>query len=397
MLVYSGAVRVQSRDPFVSLLARQDIVRIDGTLASNPSKAADGTYRADVSVRRVYGKSGANAEGRGRVTVRLPAETVEALYPGKIYTAARAGVLCETGARLSLAVVPRVYAGDFSVTDVRADGWGSGIAGAVRHFRARCRVQFRRLLFAWGEAGGLLLALLSGSREYTERAVAEAFRNAGLSHILALSGMHLSLVGALARTVGRRAGRRIAEALRLAAVLFFVWFAGLSPSLFRALLCVLIPFACARLNLRRPDPFVVLCASFLLHLMVFPAHLQSAAFMLSYGALAGILLLAEPIRRLFCARVIPAVSDALSASAAAQVCTAPVTLRLFGCLMPGGIVASAVVSPLVTYFLYAGLCGIVLCLALPFLSPVVGGALNLLYGLIRAAALFFARFPVISV
>ena len=116
-----------------------------------------------------------------------------------------------------------------------------------------------------------------------------------------------------------------------------------------------------------------------------------------YGALAGILLLGESIRRLCCARLFPAVSDALSESAAAQVVTAPITLRLFGCLTPVGIIASVVVSPLVTYFLYAGLVGIVICLALPFLSPVFGGILNVLYGLIRGIVVFFARFPAVTI
>ncbi len=398
VLVYSGLVRVRSRAPFVSLFAQENIVRLDGMIASNPVKTADGTYRADFAVRRAYEKSGASADARGTVSARFPAEIVEALYPGRIYTAASAAVLCETGADLSLSVAPRFRAEDFSVTHATANGWGSGLAGKIRHFRARCRLYCRRLLYAWGHAGGLLLALVSGSREYTESAVADAFRDAGLSHILALSGMHLSLVGGLALAVGRRvAGRRVAEILQLAAIVFFVWFAGLSPSLFRALVCALIPFVCARLHLRRPDAVVVLCASFLLHLMLFPGHLHSAAFMLSYGALAGILLLGDPLRRLLCARIVPAVSDALSVSAAAQFFTAPITLRLFGCLMPVGIIASVAVSPLVMCFLYAGLCGMVVCLVFPCLAPAVGFLLNLLYGAVRAMAGFFARFPVLSV
>ena len=131
--------------------------------------------------------------------------------------------------------------------------------------------------------------------------------------------------------------------------------------------------------------------------MVFPGHLQSAAFMLSYGALAGILLFGEPLRRLLCACIVPAISDALSASAAAQVFTAPITLRLFGCLMPAGIVASVAVAPLVTCFLYAGLCGMVVSLAFPCLAPAVGFLLDLLYGAVRGLAGFFARFPVLSI
>ena len=48
-------------------------------------------------------------------------------------------------------------------------------------------------MYMWGSAGGLLLALLSASKEYTSSAFSDAFRLAGLSHILALSGMHVSI------------------------------------------------------------------------------------------------------------------------------------------------------------------------------------------------------------
>ena len=71
-------------------------------------------------------------------------------------------------------------------------------------FRALCRLYFKRMMFAWGSAGGLLLALLCGARDFTESETADAFRMAGLSHILALSGMHLSLFYGLAAFAGKK-------------------------------------------------------------------------------------------------------------------------------------------------------------------------------------------------
>ncbi|MDE6737020.1 MAG: hypothetical protein K2J50_05925, partial [Treponemataceae bacterium] len=45
VVVYSGLVRVRPRATFVSLFAHKNIVRLDGMVASNPVKAAAGTYR----------------------------------------------------------------------------------------------------------------------------------------------------------------------------------------------------------------------------------------------------------------------------------------------------------------------------------------------------------------
>jgi competence protein ComEC len=143
--------------------------------------------------------------------------------------------------------------------------------------------------------------------------------------------------------------------------------------------------------MNRPAGVTVLSVSFLLHLVIFPDHVQTAAFMLSYGALAGILLVSSRVKRLISRRFLPRLTSALSDSASAQAFTAPVTIRLFGKLMPVGIVASVIVSPLVVYFLYAGLIGILLCLALPFLSPAIGAILNAFYELIKTLAVFFAH------
>ena len=400
--VYSGKVRIHSHAPFQVLFKDREIRRLVGTVASSPVKtnAFRGAYRMDFYADEATDFNGASSSANGIVSVYIPSDIVESLYPGKLYTSSRTsgGILIDTGCRLFLSVTPAHYPGEFLVNSVKAGGWEKDLRGRLYYFRSLCRLQFRRLLFSWGRAGGFLLALLSGSREYTETTVSDAFRSAGLSHVLALSGMHLSLFSGLALLLGKKAATRtVADALQLGAILFFVWFAGLSPSLFRAMLCALILFASSILRMNRPEGITVLSMSFLLHLMIFPCHLETAAFMLSYGALAGILLVSARIKHLFSRRFLPRLTGALSDSAAAQLFTAPITIRLFGKLMPAGILASVVVSPLVVWFLYAGLFGIALCLLLPFLSPAFGGILNWFYDLIKTITGGFALFPQIAI
>jgi len=140
----------------------------------------------------------------------------------------------------------------------------------------------------------------------------------------------------------------------------------------------------------------VLCASFLFHTVIAPADLSSAAFMLSYGALAGILLIGSTMKILLCKIFPPKLADGLSSSAGAQVCTAPVSLKLFGTVMPGGIIASVILSPAVTVFMYAGLGLIVLCLLCPFFSYPAGFIMNALYDVIKILVTTFARIPGIT-
>lgn len=402
VLFYSGIIKIKDRNSFSCLFPSDEIKGMEGKIASNPVKSSSGKniYSADFYVYNAYsnGIKDGKASCAGNVKILIPAEMVESIYPGKIYTLLKSdskGLLFETGAHFFLSV--EYIKGEtefFKVNDARMLETDKGFFSSFYLLRARCRLAFKRLMYGWGNAGGLLLALLSGAREYTESELGNAFRNAGLSHILALSGMHLSLFGGIAFFLGNRIARRsIAEILQLFAVLFFVWFAGLSPSLFRALLSSLICFINSALRLRRLKPLTVLSASFLIHLMVFPSHLNSAAFMLSYGALAGILTIGQEIKRFLCRILFPRASSPLSESAGAQIFTAPVTASLFGKLMPIGILSSVIVSPVIVFFLYIGLAGTALCLAMPFLSGAFNVIMSCIYFIIRELVLLFAKAP----
>ena len=46
-----------------------------------------------------------------------------------------------------------------------------------------------------GSTGGVASALITGKRGTMAEEVKEAFRNSGLSHLLAIAGLHLGLVG----------------------------------------------------------------------------------------------------------------------------------------------------------------------------------------------------------
>ena len=400
VLTYGGIVPVKNRHVFASLIPTNDIVSMYGTVVSNPVKLQKwGSYSAEFAPDFVVSKGGVKSSARGHITAVIDEKTVEAYFPGKLYSASygKGAVLCESGARLFLSGRAG-KSGVFFVSKAESAGWKKSFSGKLSRIRALSRLQFRRLMYAWGGAGGLLLALLSGSREYTEKAVSDAFRNAGLSHILALSGIHLSLVSGIALFAGMRLfGKTKSYIFQFCAVSLFVWFAGFSPSLLRAVLCSTLLLLCSVCGIAGADAVLILCTAFILHVLIAPAHILSAAFMLSYGALLGILLFSETLNA-FLIRALPKkLSAPLAASLGAQTLTAPVTLSLFGTFMPVGIIATALVSPLVTVFIYAGIVCIALSLALPFFAPLAGAVMNAIYGLIKLLVLFFARAPYVHI
>ena len=425
LLLYCGIFPVQ-KSSYSSLVALRNAAAFGGRVVSAPAKIQGRrpTYKVTLELSRVWDKKGLAAAASGRADFYLPAELCERHKPGSLYTAWRerdGGFLLDEGAVAvfsadGLAKIGRNKAGlnkagrennwreknpaapAFESREIISCRWPKGFLGRVQEFRALCRLHFSRLMFAWGSAGGLLLALLSGERSFLAKETADAFKLAGLSHILALSGTHLSLIGGLAFALGKKSlGKKFALALQFFSMLAFVWFAGKSPSLFRALLCSLCALVCGLFKVREKSPLNSLALVFLVHAALFPADAFELSFMLSYGALAGILAFNEFVSKPLCKAFPGGAGSSIGASAGAQIFTAPICLKFLGVVAPAGILSSAAVSPLVTIFVYAGLFFILLSLAFPPVAPFFGGLLGLLYEAIKWIAFFFARIPCVKI
>ncbi len=399
VLYYGGMMPCSRAKPCRSLLPLEAADSVCGTISSNPVKTASGhSYVSQLRLSSVEGQAAGaciRSQAEGCISVLLPVRFVESRYPGRIAARTGAqGLCCEAGARLCCSGRWEPESGLFLVSTVSDGSFPAGIAGTIARFRAACRIAFRRLLYGWGDAGGLALSLLAGAREYTEPELGDSFRNAGLSHILALSGMHLSFFSGLACSLWSRVfGRRYAFLAQLAGISCFIWFAGATPSLVRAGISALIMVLCGLVSCKSPGSLAVLAATFMIHLLLRPGDLGTAAAELSYGALLGILLCARRLERIAARWIPPAAARALAASAGAQIATAPLSLKLFGSVMPAGIVASLAVSPMVSAFMSLALAAVPCCLAMPFLSPFFGCILKGIYKVTACTVSFFAKVP----
>ncbi len=261
---------------------------------------------------------------------------------------------------------------------------------AVQEFTEKIRL-------VYGQKSFLAEALLTGSRDNMDPQLKEKFRRAGVSHVLALSGMHLGIIALFVFFIVRRfAGPRLSILAVNAVNVLYLLLAGISPSLFRAVIMFALislgKLMGAKVNLIR-----VLVFTFSLSLMIFPGYFFSVSFQLSFLALAGILLFTLPIADSL-ERVMPGfLAKGIACSLAAVVMTAPVTLYNFGVVNPAGIMTSMVISPVVTLYMCLGLA----CVLVP--SPLLmktgllqQPVLNLLLYLISAIVARASALPGIS-
>ena len=437
LAAYSGFFRIKTQPQYRAVFPSESISTISGTVVENPTKVSGykNAYRVKIRLDSVGMADGAQGYASGIVETYVPTSLYEIHSPGKLYSAwsgQKQDFLIDCGAKVEFKVVPKTVRNykardggiktEFQVTAIRKCDWecdenssnefpaGKISAAAklkcafekfvsrVAKIRALSRLHFSRLMYAWGNAGGLVLALLSGSREYLPPEAGEAFRNAGLSHILALSGMHLSLFSGLAFFIGKKSlGKRFAPILEIVAVLLFFWFAGKSPSLFRALLFSICATVSALTHKKVKSSLNVLALCFLIHALIFPNDIFELGFKLSYGALAGIICINEFLAKRLCRALPRRAGNSLSQSAGAQFFTIPICLKYFGIFAPGGVLASTVVSPIITAFVYLALAAISLSLVFPFLAPIFGSVLGAFYFAIEKLVIAFARIPRIKI
>lgn len=149
-----------------------------------------------------------------------------------------------------------------------------------------------------GDEGALLSALCLGNRYAVSAAATQAFRNSGLSHLLVVSGLHLSMLAvslyALLRRIG--VGYRLSAGMTLPFVWVFAGMIGGTSSVLRAAaMCSL--WLVSFIVYRRYDGLNAWGLAACSLLMADPYRLLHAGFQLSFAATAGVLILAPHLCR----------------------------------------------------------------------------------------------------
>lgn len=216
-----------------------------------------GSYAGQEAVLTAEVESVGRAYGAGRVSAVLRVETVDGeavRFRVECVSLPR----CEAGGRIR-----GRFALDLPDVTQRLSDYADGIAlsaeyqsgmlrlGPGRSFRARtARLQAalsRALRGGMAEnTGGVLAAMAAGDKSHLSSALRSAYRGAGLSHVLVVSGLHVTIFCGLMDALPRRerersrAYRRARSLLRAGTALLLVGITGVTPSVLRAAVAVWI-------------------------------------------------------------------------------------------------------------------------------------------------------------
>ncbi len=242
-------------------------------------------------------------------------------------------------------------------------------------------------------------ALLLGDRSDVDDAHRTAFAHTGLMHLLAVSGLHVLLVGMLAyqllRPVLMRLGwsRRRVDAVRavltLVLLLTYMAITGGRPSVVRATLMAALLIGGTLTN-RVYASLNALGAAALMLLWMRPAALYDPGFQLSFAAVIGIVLFNPKLMGLLPGMFTHGtaqrfVTQSVTVSTAALLGTTPFLLLHFGFASGAGLLLNVAAIPLTALALAAGVLTIATS-ALPQVAHLFGGAADILTQLLLLMA-----------
>ena len=235
-----------------------------------------------------------------------------------------------------------------------------------------------------GAGGALLRALALGDRRGLAPETREAFASLGVAHLLAVSGLHLTLVAALIFTAvragpGRSAwlaargdARAAALAAAVAGALLYALWAGWGIAVRRALI-LLLGLALAVARGRPGARLQPLGTAAVLVLCVEPEALFDPGAQLSFGASAALAhAMSESGAEGRRAAIRRAVAASVRASATALAATAPLAAYHWGQSAPLALLANGVAIPWTAFVLLPAALAASLAAALPDAAPLDG-------------------------
>lgn len=257
-----------------------------------------------------------------------------------------------------------------------------------------------------GDAAGFLTALLTGDKSGLTFSQKNDLELAGIYHVVAVSGMHVSLLAGLvaALCAGRR---RLGALLGVPLVWFFVLMTGANASAVRAGLMQTL-LLLAPLAQREHDAPTALALALTVLLLENPWSLYNVGLLLSFSSTLGILLFAGKLSRAAMksrsysalrekaprlARLFAPAITAVSCSVAASAFSLPICAVYFALVSVSGFLTNALCLGLISFVFSAGLAVCVLGIAAPALAAGAGWLLAWPVRLILWAVGLLARVP----
>ena len=244
-------------------------------------------------------------------------------------------------------------------------------------------------MYFGGDTLSFLKALLLGDTSCMTDELKTNFSRSGISHVVAVSGMHLSIFMVILNLFLQRRNFKgsnfIIPLINILMALFLTAITGFSPSMKRAAIMLIIS-NCIFMAYREIDTLQSLGYALLILLLDNPFAISDPSLSLSATAVLGIIFFSEKLNEKFKWIKPDFLREIVVFSISAQITTFPVCVYYFNTISVLSIVTNLLTLPFVPYIMGVGI--LFLAIPIPFIARFISGGLWLGANII----IYFSRF-----
>ena len=206
------------------------------------------------------------------------------------------------------------------------------------------------------EEGNLLLAILLGDKDKLSEDIQESFKTSNLSHMLAVSGAHVSyiILGLTYVLQNSIIGKKNGKIVCIFFLLVFMAITNFTPSVTRAcIMAVLTLFS--GIIYRKSDVYTNISVAALITLIFNPYSLLDLGFQLSYGGTIGIIIFIKRIQeKKSNSKVINYIKQMALVSIYANIIIIPIMMYHFNTVSFTFIISNIMASPILGIIVITG-------------------------------------------
>lgn len=206
------------------------------------------------------------------------------------------------------------------------------------------------------EEGNLLLAILLGDKDKLSEDIQESFKTSNLSHMLAVSGAHVSymVLGLTYVLQNSIIGKKNGKIVCIIFLLFFMAITNFTPSVTRACIMAILTLF-SGIIYRKSDVYTNISVAALITLIFNPYSLLDLGFQLSYGGTIGIIIFIKRIQeKKSNSKVINYIKQMALVSVYANIIIIPIMMYHFNTVSLTFIISNIMASPILGIIVITG-------------------------------------------
>ena len=206
------------------------------------------------------------------------------------------------------------------------------------------------------EEGNLLLAILLGDKDKLSEDIQESFKTSNLSHMLAVSGAHVSyiILGLTYVLQNSIIGKKNGKIVCIIFLLAFMAITNFTPSVTRACIMAILTLF-SSIIYRKSDVYTNISVAALITLIFNPYNLLDLGFQLSYGGTIGIIIFIKRIQeKKSNSKVINYIKQMALVSIYANIIIIPIMMYHFNTVSFTFIISNIMASPILGIIVITG-------------------------------------------